>query len=359
MDESFDAIVIGGGPAGSSFAFSAARLGKKVALFEKDSVPGRKVCGGVLSPKCWKAIQKLGMEPAVMDLPFQELRYLLVEVGSGHELKIPFPQGEIPSRVIDRSVFDAALWKFAESRGVFVYDKTIVKELAPQEDEWSVRVSHHKDLTFRSKILIGADGRNSFVARQLGLKAKCRQKTVCYQYRLKSHDFDREGVHFFIFNNGYCGLSVDGTGCAHLDVLSLKGCEGDKEIMERLLNHQSRFVEKLRRAEFYSERPLARSPIGSGRRSFPTQKNVFLLGDAQQWFEPFTGEGIRLALESSLDSSAMFDDCFNQRRILSKISRTNWLVSQLLKSPVMSSCFVSCLKYIPSLARSLAKDVLE
>jgi flavin-dependent dehydrogenase len=362
MSASLDAVIIGGGPAGTSFAFSAAQRGMRVALFEKASIPFRKVCGGVLSPRCWKTIQKLAMEEAVADLPFQELRRLYVEVDSGPELEIPFPGSEIPSRVVDRSLLDAALWNFAKKANASLYDKTLVKEISREGDLWRIKTFRDHDELFYAKILIGADGRNSFVAHQLGIQARRLEKTVCYQYRLRSHDFAKDGVHFFLFDRGYCGLSIDGCGCCHLDVLSLQGKESDRELRDRLFSCGSRFVEKLKKAEFYPERPLARSPIGGGSRSKPSQQNAFLIGDAQRWFEPFTGEGIGLAMESALDLSRTLDPLASTsertRDFNIRVSRTNWVISQILKSPHIARAFITSLKYFPSLSRAMAGDVL-
>jgi flavin-dependent dehydrogenase len=353
--EVFDVVVIGGGPSGTAFAYSAFQRGQYVALIEKGSVPAKKVCGGVLSPKCWKVIQNLGMEPAVSGLPFQELKRLQVEVEPGHELEIPFPQGPIPSRVVDRSTFDAALWKFVQKAGVCVYEKTAAREITKEGGLWKIKVFHEKEDVFYARTLIGADGRNSFVAHQLGLKVKHREKSVCYQYRLKSSNFVPEDMRFFLFQDGYCGLSIDGEGCVHLDVLSLKGRESDRELMNRLFLSKSRFVEQLKKAEFYDEHPLARSPIGSGRRPFPNHGNVFLMGDAQAWFEPFTGEGIRMALESALRHFESSDPIPR----MPNVSRTNFIVSQILTSPRFARLFVTCLKGIPSLSRAMVNEVLN
>ena len=76
---SFDAIVIGGGPAGSTAALLLARAGWSVALVERMAFPRRKVCGEFLSATNLPLLAELGVAAA-----FTELREQRQKIGRAH-----------------------------------------------------------------------------------------------------------------------------------------------------------------------------------------------------------------------------------------------------------------------------------
>ncbi len=61
MDEFFDLIIVGGGPAGAVSALLTARAGARVLLLERAVFPRDKVCGDCLNPECWDVFDRLGL----------------------------------------------------------------------------------------------------------------------------------------------------------------------------------------------------------------------------------------------------------------------------------------------------------
>lgn len=61
LQSSYDIIVVGGGPAGSTAAILLARAGKRVAVVEKAAFPRRKVCGEFVSATTWPVLHGLGV----------------------------------------------------------------------------------------------------------------------------------------------------------------------------------------------------------------------------------------------------------------------------------------------------------
>jgi menaquinone-9 beta-reductase len=358
VTEVFDVIVVGGGPAGTAFACGSARQGKKVIVFEKNRAGSAKVCGGVLSPRCLRLFSEFGLRNVVEDIPAQRVEHLELQLATGGSIDIPFGNDLEPARVVDRCALDLAMWRAAGKAGATTLDEHAVTAIHQLADEtWQVEIRNFKKevLSVRAPILIGADGRNSFIAQQLGLKPKTRGRSLCFQYRLKKHPFCPKGVHFFIFGGGYCGLSVDGTGLAHLDVISLQGKESEASLMQRFKNQKTLFVQKILNSEFLPGKPVTRSPIGSGSRKLPSQKNVYLLGDAQKWVEPFTGEGISLSLQSAARVL-----CGEARAglLLPKVSFTNRIVASALERPWLAYSLVCLLKTSPWIGKCMAREVL-
>jgi menaquinone-9 beta-reductase len=354
----FDAIVVGGGPAGSGFALALAAQKKRVIVVEKDSIPSSKVCGGVLSARCLLAVEQLGLKSVLDAIPFQELEFLSVELHTGESLQVPFPSTGARTRVVNRAAMDEAFWNAAREGGAVVRDHTVARKITFLEShQWQVEVRNSEDQVLRSSLLVGADGRNSFVARQLGLPVSFKARSFCVQYCLRKHEFSPSGVHFFLFPGGYCGLSVDGTGIAHLDVLSLIGGENEVQLRERLYAQRSSFVERLERAEFIQERPVTRSPISSGRRPPTKQPQAILLGDAQAWVEPFTGEGISLALESAYRAGQWV--CKKISVSAPMASRTNVWVESAIQKPWFARGLIRLLNRAPFLAKWMAREVLH
>ena len=82
MKTEFDAVIIGGGPAGSSAAIMLARAGWSVALIEKQNFPRRKVCGECIAASNLPLLQALGIGALFEAAAGPELRQVALMHGA-------------------------------------------------------------------------------------------------------------------------------------------------------------------------------------------------------------------------------------------------------------------------------------
>jgi len=117
----YDAIIIGGGPAGASAAIALARQGRAVAVVEKSAFPRAKVCGEFISPVNLALLDQLGVGAAVRGLAGPEIKRLaLFAAGAGIESRMPRASADAFGRALGRDVLDKVLLDRAAEEGATV-----------------------------------------------------------------------------------------------------------------------------------------------------------------------------------------------------------------------------------------------
>jgi flavin-dependent dehydrogenase len=177
-------------------------------------------------------------------------------------------------------VLDEILLNRAREAGVEVREGTPVTALAPA---WEIAT---RGETFRARILVAADGRNSTVARLLGLLPAAKKDRVGAQAHLPLPAGFGEKVQMHFLPHGYCGTASVGGGLMNLCLVARPARLPDLKLWAA--------------AEFQippdqawrTITPLERDPVR------PAHENLLLVGDAARVVEPFTGEGIYYALAS-------------------------------------------------------------
>ncbi len=283
----YDAIIVGGGPAGASCAAVCAAAGLRVLVVERAVFPRDKVCGDCLNPDCWPTLARLGIEDAVRALPHTALRTVEFVGLRGAPVRLPLPghaRGEI---AVKRSLLDALLLRNAAERGADVRQGSAVSVVGQAPDGFVIG-------GVSARFLVAADGRNSLAARSLKLLDD-RRRPATDRIGLQTHApcpaaFGPR-VQMRWFARGYGGLCPVGGGELNLSLAgppdtldSLKNWA--REEFALAADHPWRTIAPLDRA------PAPRAAVARGRGA------VFLVGDAARVVEPFTGEGIYYALRS-------------------------------------------------------------
>lgn len=332
MSEHFDVLIVGAGPAGSFAAERLARGGARVALFDGRPEGEPKACGGGVTAKALKAW------PHLLGAVGRTVDELDMYSPAGKRLHMKLDE---PFAIYSRIAFDSYLRERAREAGAQVlFEKITAKKLKRTVNGWTVRGASGDGPgknagEWSAKILVGADGANSAIAKKLAGPLQASDMEVAFGYRtpLPEQGDVPTVVAFLPGWVGYAwafprldhisfGIATTQEAFAHkaLDDLLWQFMvgyyrqreNGKVNIWEKLGAPAGVSIEKNLRAT--AERYAARIPgldAATWERRRACGRGWALLGDAAGFADPVTGEGIYYALRSA----ELFADAFLAGRV--------------------------------------------
>lgn len=307
--KSADVIIAGAGPAGSSVAFALARAGLDVLVLDRARFPRPKPCAEYLSPEASRILADMGALERVEVSGAAALVGVEVRSPSGEVLRGDFAASHGFRAFRDRGlsvrreVLDAILVERARIAGARVDEGVRVVDLERDAMGRVVGLEAHidGDLTrLRAPLVIGADGLRSVVARRARLARAERwpkRLALVTHYRGVRDVSDIGEMH--VERDGYVGIADVGGGITTTALVVPAARSGDiaghkEAFLEHWLAARSHLAPRFADAARVSP-VVATGPFAARARRAWTP-GCALVGDAADFFDPFTGEGIYAAL---------------------------------------------------------------
>ncbi|MFL5763907.1 MAG: NAD(P)/FAD-dependent oxidoreductase [Bacteroidia bacterium] len=322
----YDAIIIGGGPTGSTAATFMAEKGLSVLVLEKEKFP-REHVGESLIPLTFSAMQRMGLLEDLKKISTRKPGVVFVSAdGKSQSLwcfkNIIKDEGYLSFHVI-RSAFDKLLLDNSKKKGADVREEHMVKDIVLDKPDGTVEVtamtaggSMEK---FSAKFLVDASGQSTMLGRKLGVKKSYKdlERVAIFNHwtNVKYDQSLKEGVIKIVYlggeKKGWCWVIPVST--EHLSIGVVLSNSHVREQKEKYVKEGKENWEK----EIYLNELKESSLLGGilkdaklehrtliiGDYSYYCEKkygdNYAMIGDAGAFLDPIFSSGIYVGMESA------------------------------------------------------------
>lgn len=316
MQTSFDAIIIGAGPAGSAAAILLASAGWSVALVEKQTFPRRKVCGECVAASNLDLLEALGVGVAFNDAAGPPLRRVAL-MHRGDTVIAGLPAASHPrhpwGRALGRETLDTLLLARARAAGAHVFQPWAVKTLEGGAGAWCCglrAVDSVAALSLRAPVAIAAHGSWESLPSERPRRRGARSGADLLAFKASFRNAALEAglLPVLSFDGGYGGMVLAGDGVttvaccvrrAHLEAWrrALPGSSAG-DVVEAMLRRECTGVQQ---ALLHASREgpwLSAGPLDPGVR-VSANDEMLRIGNAAGEAHPIIGEGMSMALQSA------------------------------------------------------------
>lgn len=318
MTEIYDIAIIGAGPAGCTCALALQNSGLRVVLIEKETFPRDKICGDAIPGPAFKAMHKINPKWGQAMQAFKEkadVRTSKMFAPSGKAVTLDWVTYSYNSKRLNFDCFLAQLVR-NETNTTIVEQKRLQKITIEEE---GVYCQFADNSSLKAALIIGCDGANSIVTRQLA-SFDLRDNHSCAAVRAYFTGVEglKMGVNEFHFFKellpGYFWIFPLENGWANAGFGILQGDKTKKPlnlrdtlnlITQKLPNIAPRF----QNAQLMDNIKGFALPLGTQKRSISGNR-FMLCGDAAALIDPLQGHGIDKAMWSGLYAAQQAIQCF-------------------------------------------------
>ena len=289
LQNKYDVVVVGGGPAGSMAAWEAAKGGISVCMLEKDRDIGYPV-------RCGEAAGESGLRQFVeIEDSWIAEKITSVKLVSPNLTSVDIDFAAETGYILNRRIFDYDLSRYAANAGAEVYTKAYVKNVLANNGEVNGVVLDYlgEEKQIQAKIVVGADGLTSRVGRWAGLKTLVRMKDMesAVQYSVANVDIEPNKMIMYVGMNhapgGYIWVFPKGKKFANIGI----GISGKYSKHKSAQKYLDEFMERE-----YPDAAILTTMCGGVPCAKPMEKpvadGIMLVGDAAHQINPMTGGGI-------------------------------------------------------------------
>jgi flavin-dependent dehydrogenase len=347
-----DVLVAGAGPGGSATAALLAGAGWSVLAVDRAEFPRDKACSEYMSPETVRILSRLGVTEALERAGAVPLEGLRVTAPRGASAQGRFALASHPpfrptGLSVSRRILDHELVKAARRAGATVLERSYVEELLYEGGAVSGAVVLDRDgarHAIRARLTVGADGLRSIVARRLGRRMHGRPRRMAFV----AHATGVQGLgglaelHFR--RKGYVGLNPIGDGQTNIGLVvpAERAVSARGDVAGFFHQTLAEFPEVNERVAGGTVEGsiLATGPFAAWSRRV-VAPGALLVGDAADFFDPFTGDGIYSALRGAelifetvapgLDRGGQLGKSLLQyRRLRRRVFAGKWLMERLV-----------------------------
>ncbi|HUV13763.1 MAG TPA: NAD(P)/FAD-dependent oxidoreductase, partial [Acidobacteriota bacterium] len=315
LADNVDAVVIGGGPAGSTASALIAERGFRVRLYERECFPRFHV-GESLIPETYWTLERLGLIEKLRNSPFVK-KYSVQFVSSNGKYSTPFyfhenkPCNSSQTWQVERSEFDQIMLANAREKGVEVREGVRVRDVLFEQDRAvgvRIQMADRSQREIRARVVVDAGGQSGLLMKRFGLRVwdpVLNKGAIWTYWQGAKRDSGLDAGATMVFQTAdrqgwfwYIPLHRDSTSVGVVkpfDELFRKGRSHEEAYLEEVEGSRAlkdRISGAERTTEYFATRDCsyrAKRVAGDG---------WVLVGDAYAFLDPLYSSGILLALRS-------------------------------------------------------------
>jgi flavin-dependent dehydrogenase len=324
MENTYDVVVIGGGPAGSTIAALLAQRGRKVALLEKSKHP-RFHIGESLLPLNMPLFEQLGVAEDIERIGMP--KYGAEFISPWHDKPSLFEfanalDRSFPSTYqVRRSEFDEILFRTAVRNGASAFEECRATgvQFYPEGAIVTGRGREGDERTWRARFVVDATGRDTLLARQFGIKRRNQKHNSAAMFahfrNAKWLPGKAQGnISLFWFDHGWCWFIPLHDGATSVGIVCSATYMKSRTTSPQAFFLQSiatvpALAERLRDAELVS--PVTATGNYAYHADRATGPHCLLLGDAFAFIDPMFSTGVYFAMHSAFVGAETVETCLD------------------------------------------------